>query len=559
MPAPADTPRSAPMRRLALMGLVLVAAIISCRDVTGPGGSRFARGLSWNAIFPGPLRDAGVASSGVVNFDRVHVVLHHSDGSVALDTTIDYPSGADSVTVSLAVRLLNNAPASGEPMSLNLGYVDAAGDTVFKGGPIQLTAAPPPAGGGVNPPVQVPVTYSGPGASASSVVIAPRTQTVVAGGTFAFTAAAKDGSGNTLAGTPVIWTSLDPTVATISKPDSGGGSALTLRGTARILAQLLTGPTDTVQVTVTLPASQLIKPATGSGDGQSATVGAALALPIVVKVGASDGVGVGGTTVTFTVSTGGGSVSPATAVSDSNGLAHTTWTLGTGAGTQSVTVTAASLTNQQQTYTANGAAGVATKLAFASPPTTTAAATPMPIVVYAQDANSNTVTSFTGSVSLALNPLTSGGTLVGTTSTNAILGIAALPVGIAKAFNGYTIVASAAGLTSATSAAFNITPGAAKLIVPDSGFGQTGIIGTQLANQITVRVIDTVGNGVPGKTVTFGTTSGSGSVNPTSFTTDANGRARTTWTLGPNPGVDTATAAVSGLTTLKILAGGFPA
>ena len=84
--------------------------------------------------------------------------------------------------MSLAVKLLNDAPASGEPMSLDLGYVDAAGDTVFKGGPIALTAAPPPAGGGVNPPVQVPVSYTGPGATAAAVVIAPRSKVTVGAG-----------------------------------------------------------------------------------------------------------------------------------------------------------------------------------------------------------------------------------------------------------------------------------------------------------------------------------------------------------------------------------------
>src|SRR6185312_468970 len=109
-----------------------------------------------------------------VDFTHVHVVLHHSDGTIALDTVVNYPSNADSVTVSLSVPLLHDAPAAGEPMTVNLGYIDAAGDTVFKGGPISLLAAPAPPGGGANPPVQVPVAYTGPGATATSVVISPR-------------------------------------------------------------------------------------------------------------------------------------------------------------------------------------------------------------------------------------------------------------------------------------------------------------------------------------------------------------------------------------------------
>ena len=550
-----------PLRRLAFLGLAFGAVLISCgKDVTGPGGARFARGLSWNAIFPGPLRNAGVSSSGIVDFDRVHVLLHHSDGSVALDTTIAYPAGTDSLTVSLAVQLLTSAPASGEAMTLDLGYVNATGDTVFKGGPIALTAAPPPAGGGVNPPVQVPVAYSGPGASATSVAIAPRTITAAAAAPFTFTATAKDAGGNALAGTPVIWTSLDPTIATITAPAAGTGVALNLRGTARILAQLLTGAVDTVQLIVTLPASQLLKPATGSGDGQSGAVATALPLPIVVKVAASDGVGVSGTTVAFNIANGGGSVSPTTAISDANGLAQTTWTLGPGAGSQSVGATTAALPGSQLTYTANGSAGAASKLVFVTPPaSTTGGAVIAPVVVFAEDPSGNLATSFGGTVTVAFGATTSGATLVGTLTATATAGVAAFPVlAINKVFNGYTLVATSGTLASATSPAFNITTGPAAGLLPTGGFGQTGLINTALPTPIGVRVVDAGGNGVSGKTVTFSTTSGSGSVAPTSVTSDAGGNASTVWTLGATVGIDTAVATVSGITPLKILGGALP-
>src|SRR5476649_2200092 len=166
---PHDFPRPAPMRRLFVMGLVFVAAILSCgKDVTGPLGAaaRYMRGIAFDPIFPPAFQAVGGSSSGVVQFTKVHVVLHHTDGTVALDTTIDFPAGADSLALDLTVKLLDNAPATGEPMTLNLGYINAAGDTVFKGGPVSLTASPPPAGGGSNPPVKVPVSYTGPGAAA---------------------------------------------------------------------------------------------------------------------------------------------------------------------------------------------------------------------------------------------------------------------------------------------------------------------------------------------------------------------------------------------------------
>src|SRR5579871_5596213 len=131
--------RDAPLRRLAFLGLVFVATVLSCaKDVTGPDSGRFMRGFSWNAVFPKPLRDIGSAGAGVVPFSTVRVLLHHSDGTVALDTVINYPAGADSLVLNLDVRLLSSAPAGGEPMTADLAYISASGDTVFKGGPIAL-------------------------------------------------------------------------------------------------------------------------------------------------------------------------------------------------------------------------------------------------------------------------------------------------------------------------------------------------------------------------------------------------------------------------------------
>ena len=130
--------------RLALLGLALIATILSCgKDVTSPAAvARYARGISWHTEFPPAFQLAGSAASDVVPFNRVRVVLHHGDGTVALDTVINFPDGTDALTVSLDVKLLPSAPSSGEPLSLNLAYINAAGDTVFRGGPVGVTATP---------------------------------------------------------------------------------------------------------------------------------------------------------------------------------------------------------------------------------------------------------------------------------------------------------------------------------------------------------------------------------------------------------------------------------
>ena len=93
---------------------------------------------------------------------------------------INFPAGADEITISLDVKLLPDAPTSGEPLSLNLAYINAAGDTVFKGGPVGVTATPAVAGQPPPPPVKVPVSYTGPGSNAVGVAISPRSGSVVA-------------------------------------------------------------------------------------------------------------------------------------------------------------------------------------------------------------------------------------------------------------------------------------------------------------------------------------------------------------------------------------------
>ncbi|NIR49895.1 T9SS type A sorting domain-containing protein [candidate division KSB1 bacterium] len=91
-----------------------------------------------------------------------------------------------------------------------------------------------------------------------------------------------------------------------------------------------------------------------------------------------------------------------------------------------------------------------------------------------------------------------------------------------------------------------------------SGDGQTANVGTALENPIEVLVADVNNNPVPGVTVDFeangnqgfivnggsSSQSGAGKVSVVSVT-DANGKARATWVLGPSPGTNTANASAS--------------
>lgn len=78
-----------------------------------------------------------------------------------------------------------------------------------------------------------------------------------------------------------------------------------------------------------------------------------------------------------------------------------------------------------------------------------------------------------------------------------------------------------------------------------SGNGQVGVAGSPLPSPVRVRLLDELGNGMAGQTVTWVVSTGGGSATPQS-TTDSEGYAEATWTLG-SPGSNTLNAVVSGL------------
>ncbi len=120
-----------------------------------------------------------------------------------------------------------------------------------------------------------------------------------------------------------------------------------------------------------------------------------------------------------------------------------------------------------------------------------------------------------------------------------------------------TLVASVTAGSVVLSATFTATatvPPASGIAII-AGDNQTGRGASALPQQIVARVVNTIGTGVPGVTVTFAPGSGAGqSFTPASGTTDANGDVRTTWTLGPALGPYTATVSSPGLSSRGISA-----
>lgn len=76
------------------------------------------------------------------------------------------------------------------------------------------------------------------------------------------------------------------------------------------------------------------------------------------------------------------------------------------------------------------------------------------------------------------------------------------------------------------------------------GNGQEGSTGAPLAEPLILRLTDQEGIGIPNRTVIWAASSGSGSLNPSTGMTDAEGFASAEWTLGPLPGVQRVSAQV---------------
>jgi hypothetical protein len=163
----------------------------------------------------------------------------------------------------------------------------------------------------------------------------------------------------------------------------------------------------------------------------------------------------------------------------------------------------------------NITAGTATKLAFVQGPTsTTGGATITPAVsVEVEDANGNRVTSANNSITVAIGTNPGNGNLGGTKTVAASSGLATFnTLSIDSAGTGYTLTASATGLTGATSGTFNVSVGApSKLAFGVQPISTTG--GATIAPPVTVRILDAGGN-LTSSTATVGVAITLGTGNP---------------------------------------------
>ena len=297
--------------------LVLLVGLLglNCRDATSP------RVLAGHVALA-PVFQSG--SAGIVDFDRLRITLVRPPSTQVLDTIISISPTADSVDLSLRVPLAS----SREDLLLYLRLLNAAGDTVFRNEPYPQSVTV--TSGTVGAPVTAPIIYVGVGYDAVAVVIVTPDTSVLFGDTLQLVAAAWGHLENVIPGTPIAWRSLDSLRVRIADRAKGRLVGATQRGIARIVAELLTGPADTVLVTAQPVPSQLTLV---SGDAQTAVPAAALPLPLRVRVLAVDGLGVR-VPVRFRAISPGALVSDSVVMSDSLGYAEVIGTLGSVVGPQ---------------------------------------------------------------------------------------------------------------------------------------------------------------------------------------------------------------------------------
>ena len=201
-----------------------------------------------------------------------------------------------------------------------------------------------------------------------------------------------------------------------------------------------------------------------------------------------------------------------------------------------------------QTATVVVDVGAATKLAFATPPSSVAQSgvqLPQQPVLQVQDANSNPVSGSGVVVTATVTP--AGATPSNTTATTGAGGAASFSgLTLTGTAGSYTLSFAAEGLTPATSGV-TLTAGPAATILSNSSTTQSATVGSAVGSPPSVLVRDGVGNPVANVAVTFAVASGNGSITGANQTTNTSGIATVgSWTLSSTAGTNTLTATATG-------------
>ena len=304
----------------------------------------------------------------------------------------------------------------------------------------------------------------------------------------------------------------------------------------------------TFSVTPALPASATIVKL--AGDGASSTVGLAMAESLAVRVQLADGQVVPGVQVSWNVTSGNGTIAPQASVTQSTGIARARLTPGNIAGANVIAVSVAGLTAVQFTVTGTaGAPASLVKISGDGQQGTVGQSLSQPLVVRLTDQFVNPIVGAT----VGWEVVSGGGAVTASSSVTDASGHATIGWTLGNAPGAQQAGALFPGLASVTFIG-HANVGAPSGLTIVSGNGQTGVVGTTLAQALVVRLTDALGNPIPSATVSFTVTAGGGTVAP-SATTDANGEARASWALGGVVGTQSVTASAGGASVSFIATG----
>src|SRR6266576_2853968 len=446
-----------------------------------------------------------------------------------------------SVTVAIGINPGGGALSGTSSVAAAGGIATFSGLSINKTGTGYTLTAGASGVGGAATSAAFSVTAGAPSVLVFSVQ--PTSATAGAAITPAVQVTAQDAEGN-------VATGFAGSVSVTLGSNAGGG---TLSGTATAAAvagvatfanlsinKVGTGYTLTAAASALTPVASAgfnITPGPASAlaftvEPGDATAGAVITPP--VQVTAEDAQGnvatafSGSVTVALGANSGGGTLGGRATVTAAGGVATFSGLSVNKAGSgYTLTATATGLRTSTSTpFTIT--VGALAQLVFTVQPTNVVAgATISPALqVTGQDAQGNTVTAFSGNVTVAIGSNPGGGTLAGTATVAAVSGVATFPgLSINKVGSAYTLIAGAAGLTQ-TSAAFNVTPGAATQLaftVPPSN----AIAGAAIAPAVQVTAQDAQGNTATAfggsVTVAIGTNPGGGTLSGTTSSSAVNG------------------------------------
>jgi len=335
----------------------------------------------------------------------------------------------------------------------------------------------------------------------ASVAVSPASTTIEAGSTVQLNAVLKDDLGNVLTGRAVLWSTSDAVRASVST--TGLVAGLAPGGPVTILATS-EGRSGGAQITVS-PASParlgfVVQPS-------AVVAGAVISPPVQVEIQNTFGARVTTSTASVTIALaanpGSATLVPVT-VAAVNGVAtFVGLSIDRAASGYSLAASSAGLVGATSRVF-DVRAGDPAALAFVVQPSSAVAGSPIApaIEVEVQDALGNRVPTASLPVTLALGNNPGGDTLSGARVVNALGGVAAFgDVSLSRAGSGYTLTADSPGLAGATSAAFDVTPGAAARLA--FAVQPTTIAdGSPFSPEVVVEVQDAFGNRVTSATGT---------------------------------------------------------